>query len=416
MRKPTKTDGFFNFVIAGAGPAGLAAAIAAARKGLKAVVLEKGETAGPRPRGEGIRYFPLLGELLGKDYFENECFKMGGGAVYHSPGDLQQTTLTSKTPLYFFEWRSFIDKLYDTAADLGVDFRFKAEVLGPIEEENICTGLKYRDKEKREQRICGNVVLACDGHKSVLGGFYGVQYEQLNCAMVKCLISNANLDIKKTPDLQFYLIGNGDLEYARDFPPCVVYGFPIGEQKMEVGLMLRMSQAAKMRKTVNDPDNKAFFEVWKNLKQTYPGFSTYFEGAKIEHEEITGLSNVAMVENFMPKSGLVLIGDSAGFVDPFGSSGLYSGMAMADFWVDILADRLLDLSQGKPIDGPVDGLWNLQNVRSDTENFKKTVIYKQISGSYSLIGKFEWLIFRFLKTAKRINKGWKLISWLLKIP
>ena len=50
---------FYNFVIIGAGPAGLTSGIVAARHGFKAIIIEKGEMAGPKPRGEPIRTINL---------------------------------------------------------------------------------------------------------------------------------------------------------------------------------------------------------------------------------------------------------------------------------------------------------------------------------------------------------------------
>ena len=38
--------------------------------GLKAVILEKGKIAGPRPRGEGIGHYPLLDDILGEDFIQ----------------------------------------------------------------------------------------------------------------------------------------------------------------------------------------------------------------------------------------------------------------------------------------------------------------------------------------------------------
>lgn len=49
---------FYNFVIVGGGPAGLTASIIAARNGFKAVILEKSEIAGPKPRGEESIFTP----------------------------------------------------------------------------------------------------------------------------------------------------------------------------------------------------------------------------------------------------------------------------------------------------------------------------------------------------------------------
>ncbi|NOY67896.1 MAG: NAD(P)/FAD-dependent oxidoreductase [Deltaproteobacteria bacterium] len=412
---------FYHFVIAGAGPVGLTAGITAARLGHKVIIIEKGKIAGPRPRGESFRKNAFLMDLLGKDFFDKDCFTMGGGLVFHSPGAKKSARKPGKGKgeLCFFEWRTFIDRLVGLAKDAGVEIKYNSKVLKPIiNDRKICIGLEYKAGNNRICQAIGNTVLACDGYKSTIGKYYRVDYDQMDCPMVKCLAEEANIDIKKTPDLQFYLIGNGDLPYAGDFPPGVVYGFPIGGKKMELGLMLRMKQAHLM-KTVKIPDPKTVMNVWKILKKEYPGFSDYFKGAKIIHEEYTGLSNTGLVDNFVPGKGVVLMGDSAGFIDPFGSSGLYSGMAMADFWVRMLSKKLKKLSENMPEDVLIDkfneALWDGNNIKTYVNGFKQADIYKKISKSYALTNKFEWYIYNHLKTSDRINRWWNVISLMLKL-
>ncbi|HPB83520.1 MAG TPA: FAD-dependent oxidoreductase, partial [Spirochaetota bacterium] len=53
----------YDYIIAGAGPSGLAAAITAGRLGASCVVIEKGSRPGPEPRGESIAPYPLMDEL-----------------------------------------------------------------------------------------------------------------------------------------------------------------------------------------------------------------------------------------------------------------------------------------------------------------------------------------------------------------
>jgi flavin-dependent dehydrogenase len=407
---------FYDFVIAGAGPAGLTAGIVAARKGRTAVVLEKGSIAGPRPRGEGIRPNSFLYNLLGKDYFDTKCFTTKNGDVFHSPGDVKQVRVVKERTLCFFEWRTFIDRLVEVAEEAGVEIVTNTQVVKPVvTDDKICVGLEYKHKDGQTGHVSGNAILACDGYKSTVGSYFDVPYDKMNCKMMKCLADNANIDIRKTPELQFYLIGNGCLSYAPDFPQCVAYGFPIGGKKMELGLMLRMTHAHGM-KTVNVPDNKLFLKVWEQLKQDYPGFSSYFKDADILHEEITGLSNTGLVENFVPGKGVVLIGDSAGFIDPFGSSGLYSGMAMADFWTSLLSEKIMELTGKKDSNERLGDLWSDQHISIYKEAFEHSSIYKRIKSSYSLIGKFEWYIFKHLRTSARINRWWKIISLMLKLP
>ena len=408
-----KKQKFYNFVIIGGGPAGLTAGIVAARNGLNAIILEKGEEAGPKPRGEAMGHFPIVDAILGKDFLPSIGLKSNGGRVWHSPGDQQTVTTFREYDHYFFEWRKLILRFVEIAQDLDIEILLKTEVIKPIEKENMCIGVEFKDKNGDIQEIYGNSILDCSGHSAILGRYYNIPYdEQINCPIIKCLISEANLNINETPNLQFYFIGNSDLDYSPNFPQCVAYVFPLGNKKAEVGLMLRMAQVRKM-KTVKIPSDDEIMMVWDNLKESYSGFSKFFKGAKIDYEELTSLPNAQMVENYVPISGLVLIGDSAGFVDPFGSSGLVYSMEMANFWVNMIAKKLKVLSGNpKELTDFNKHLWkNIEEYKKDFEEFE---VYKHVKASYSLIGAFEYKIFNRLRTAERINKKWDYIASLLK--
>ena len=401
-----QSNNFYNFIVVGAGTAGLTAAIVAARKGVSVVVLEKGDIAGPKPRGESMAYYPLLDEILGEGYIESIAEVKPSHRVYHSPGDVKPPgKIDMHVPYYFFEWRVLIDHLVEIAQNLGVKFLFNSEVQKPIEENNICKGVEYRGLSGEIQEVLGNVVLACDGFSSTIGSYYNVDYSKINCPIIKFLGEDANIDIEKVSSPQLYFIGNGDLDYAPNFPPSVAYVFPIGGKKIEAGLMLRMTKAFSM-KSVKIPNNEEIMNVWENLKSNYPGFSEFFKGIKVKYEELTIMPNAGLVDDFiLGEGGAILIGDSAGFIDANGSSGLYFGMKMAQVWVNLISDLLVN-DQFE---------WTAQNRKYLTKQFKKSKIYKTIKGSYKLIGLFEWMIFKKMRTAKRINRFWKLIIGLLQI-
>ena len=406
---------FYNFVIIGAGTAGLTSGIVAARHGFKAIIIEKGERAGPKPRGESMGYYPLIDEILGNQFLQSICHrKTPGRTIFHSPGDLNKFIRT-QTPGYFFEWRKFIDRFVEIACDLGVEILLNSEVIEPIVKNNICVGVKYNSESGKTEEIYGNVILDCSGHSGVLGKFYNISYEnEMNCPIIKCLVSNGNIDIEENPCLHLYLIGNGDLEYVPEFPQCIAYVFPIGGKNLEVGLMLRMIHAREM-KTVKIPTDKEIMNVWSKLKENYPGFSEFFKGAKIDYEELTAMSNSKMVENVVPYSGIVLIGESAGFVGKFAGSGLYFSMAMANFWVKMLSKKLLYLSGGTTeVSKHINEIWSSENVKEFNEKFESFETYKHVKDSYNLTKAFEYKIFRRLRTAERINKKWDYISSLLK--
>lgn len=357
-----------------------------------------------------------MDEILGENFIQSIGYRSSGARVWHSPDDLFWAKTFHKIPHYFFKWQDYINRLVKIARELGVQILVNSEVIEPIHKENICIGVKYKDKTENVREIYGNAILGCEGHESVIGTYYKVPYkEQINCPIIKCLISNANIDIDKTPDLQFYFIGNGDLEHAPNFPQSVAYIFPIGGKNVEAGLMLRMTKAYHM-KSVKIPNHIQIMAVWEDLKRNYPGFSEFFKGAMIDYEELTALSNAKLVKNYIPSPGTILIGDSAGFVDPFGSSGLYYAMEAAKFWVNILCEELLKLSKGNlNVSEHVKELWNSKNIKKYQEFWEKTPVFKHVKKSYFLIGIFEWYIFKHLRTSERINKKWKRISWLLNV-
>ena len=409
-----ENSSFYNFVIVGAGPTGLTVSITAARLGFTSIILERGGLAGPKPRGEGMANMPIVDEILGEGYLPSIGFKSNSARVWHSPNDLQITTTHKGYEHYFFEWRKFIDRFTEVANDLGVEMLFNSTVIESIEKQGITIGVKYKNLEGKIQEVYGNAVLDCSGFEGVIGKKYGIDYSKMNCPIVKCLISNANFNIKETPDLQFYLIGNGDLGYSPEFPPCVAYFFPLENGRAEVGLMVRMAQVPNM-KTVTIPDNDEILKVWSKLKETYPGFSMFFKDSNIDYEEVTYLPNAKIAEKFVPNPGVVLLGDSAGFVNPFGSSGLYYSMEMVKFWVGLVTQDLQTLINLNKSEIEInENLWTFNKIENYNTKFEEQQVFKEVKHMYNLIGAFEYKIFNRLRTSDKINKKWDYITSLLK--
>ena len=397
----------YDYIIAGAGPSGLAAAITAGRLGASCVVLEKGSRPGPEPRGESIAPYPLMDELLGKDWLKNNSSNDPAYRRFHSPMDRKNSLIDVHQPYYFFYWNDLMDRMKTLALEGGAEFLFESEVIDTIEENKRCTGIQYRDKSGTPQQIYGSTVLGCMGHSDPLGKKFGIEREKIDCPTIKFFSHNApNVKLSEYPYLQFYLIPPKMLDYAPALPPAVAYVFPLKDGEMEAGLMLRLSQLKTIR-GIEIPDEKQMMDVWDNLTATYPGFSYFFQGAATSYKKLTVISNRELFENVIPheNGGFILMGDTVGFSEANGSSGLYFGMAQGDFWVrETLKAR----------DETAD-FWKKDYVNSAIKRYKQWDVYKHIKKSYRDIVLAEKIMFKYLGSDKALNRMWKPMMALLQM-
>ncbi len=407
---PSKNSEVYDLIITGAGPAGLTAGITAKNNGLKVVVLEKGSQSGPKPRGETIHYYPLLDEILGKDFLPSISKHDTQFRLMHSPNNIFTAMIDAKKTSYVFEWRKFIRRLEEIAANINLEIRVNSEVIAPITKDGICVGVICKS-DKGEENIYGHALFACDGFESKIGRYFKIDYSNVNNPIVKCLVSNANIDIKKNPDFELFIIPNKALLKHPRFPPCAAFMFPRGGKEIEVGLMLFMTVAPKM-KGVDIPNTEELMKVWQEFKESYPLFSDFFKGAKIEFEEATAIPSARLIKNYIPFPGVVLIGDSAGFVESTGSSGLYFSMAMAHCFSSLLSKELKSSSGGDLTSNRA--IWTAQKIKYYKKEFEKTDEFKHVAKTYKLMHLFHWYVFKRRRTAERINEKWPLLSKLLQ--
>ncbi len=137
----------YDFIITGAGPTGLAAAITAGRLGASCIVLEKGGRPGPEPRGESIAQYELMDELLGKDWLKNNASNDPSFRRFHSPMDRKHTLIDVHKPYYVFHWRHLMSHMKALAIEAGANFLFESEVVDLIQEDKCLVGIPYEDQQ-----------------------------------------------------------------------------------------------------------------------------------------------------------------------------------------------------------------------------------------------------------------------------
>jgi len=385
----------WDVIISGAGPAGLAAAIFCARAGFQVVVCEKADRCAPFPRGETVHNHPIFDELLGNGYLESIALHHTAARKFNSPESRKSFEIFRPTPSIVFKWEQFIDRLYAQATALNIIFKFQTEIVSPIIIDQICVGIQT----KSEEMIYAKTVLACEGNNSPLGISAGVSYSKMNCQIVKSIISNFSNEYR---GFEYFFIPSGQLLYAPRFPPSIVFIFPRDGQNCEIGMMTFTKAALGMKKYCDMPSDSEVLRVWQQLKLTYPRLSTILHGSKVELEQVTQIPTAEMYWPAMPIPGLALLGDSMGFIETSGASGIVSSLLSTQFCAGFLTSHKNDS-------------WDSQLQEHYNIGFQNTPIYHHIAKLYKIIPTGIGLIFKYLRTPARINRWWWLIHLFYKL-
>ncbi len=387
-------ENHYDLIIAGAGPIGLAAAILAGRNHLKTLVIEKAAIPSPDPRGETLHYHPILGELIGEETMRGMSHYETAGRLFHSPKIEKEMEKQSSTPSLVFEWRDFIDALFEEAKKANCEFKFNEEVLGPIfsEESGACIGVHTSNG-----RYHATTTFIVTGAESSPGRALGVHGPDLISPTVKCVVSN----IQNTYEgFEYFFISPHQFPEFEGHPGGVLFIFPRGNQNAEIGMMLftDLEEDVWSTETVSTEQIQA---LWDHLKQSYGLFAERLQGTRIEYEKVTGIPMKQLVTPTMPRPGVVLLGDAAGFVEISGGSGLVAGMEAAQFWVQYLSTH--------------SNSWTEEHKEYANKEFEQTKVFKHIKKVYALVGRARGWIFKKLRTPEKINKRWWLISFLYKL-
>ncbi|HNA79627.1 MAG TPA: FAD-dependent oxidoreductase, partial [Turneriella sp.] len=146
--------------IIGAGPAGIGAALALARKGLAVTVLEKEAEIGVNRRGETIRFHQGMENLLYPGFFEEQTIHKINLRTYYSHTGKKTADRQISTWNLIIEYPRFVQALAKVAIDAGVTIVKSSPVERYVQEAGRVSAVVAGGKEYK-----ADLFFATAGHR-----------------------------------------------------------------------------------------------------------------------------------------------------------------------------------------------------------------------------------------------------------
>ncbi len=160
----------YDVIVVGAGPAGSAAAKAAAERGSKTILLEEHAMIGLPQHCSGLYYGTRSG--IGKEILATMdprvvIDEVKLRRIYSPKGRVFEIPLEGQG-VYLIDRALFDMQLAGQAAEAGAEILINTKVTGLITERNAVVGVTTRSKSRPEIRA--KIVIAADGIRSLIGG------------------------------------------------------------------------------------------------------------------------------------------------------------------------------------------------------------------------------------------------------
>jgi menaquinone-9 beta-reductase len=314
-------------IVVGAGPAGAATAILLAERGRSVTVLDRARFPRPKLCGEyvspeALRMLDRLGALKALDAAGAQ--RLAGMRITAPDG----TVLVGRYR-DVGRWRPYrghalavsreiLDAiLADRLRALPVDFREEVCVTDVIVEDGAVVGVRTRAADAAELRA--PIVVAADGRASVIA-------HRLGCRAPHRLRRMA---------LATYVSGVDDCrDHGEIFvdPPDYSILNPIAPDRVNLSLVVPLDDAAPWSGRL-----ETFFTA--RLKQV-PHLARRVAGARLE-APVQAMGPLAYRVLPPREGGVLLVGDAAGFYDPFTGEGIFSALRGAELAAETV-DRALD--------------------------------------------------------------------------
>jgi len=350
---PSKDSENFDVIVVGAGPAGSAAALIAARAGLKVLLIERGEYPGAKNVSGAVFYGSAILDELIPNWWEQapvERHISRRNLLLLSPTtsvslDFRTTAPSYVEPPYngFTILRPKFDRWFAAQAEAAGAFLLTSTVVDDVlrEDDGQIVGVKVR---RDEGEIRADVVIACDGVHSWLARKTGMQRELHTHELSLGVKEVIGLD-KSMIRERFQLEGNAGmaLEYVGAVTEEIHGGAFLytNQDSLSLGVLCQLSSLVEHKKRPYD-----LLEKFK----AHPAVAPLVRGGKLREYSAHLIPESGwQMRPHLYTDGMLVAGDAAGFVLATGvyiegiNYALQSGLAAGE--AAILACRRREFSR-----------------------------------------------------------------------
>ena len=317
----------FDVIIAGAGPAGASAAIHLARNDVRVLLVEQKKFPRAKLCGEFIspecrRHFEALGVA---DAMTNSAPASITKTVFYSSRGHNVTIPSSwfGGPAALGLSRAVMDDvLLRRAQQCGVEVIEGATITEPILEKDIVRGVKLKLNGDEQQHTAALTIDATGRARILTRKLHSQPKSKAKLIAFKVHLRNTRVAAGAC-EIYFYRDGYGGLSSVEG----------------DISNLCFIISAEQVKRLHSDPDRVMREMVMKNRRARYT-----LEHAETESEWLSASWERFGRQQPSPAKGLLAIGDSAAFIDPFTGSGMLMAFESGELVADTINRHRNDLN------------------------------------------------------------------------
>ena len=325
MKAQNKMDA--EVIVVGAGPSGSAVAALLAREGVRILLLDKAVAPPPKVCGEYLSpgCLPILDRLGALKSIRDAGARPLYGMLIHSPrgrtlrAPYPERPNVEETPFHALSVRRTVldPLLLDLAAKNGAIFESGFQASGVLWQDGRVAGIEGRLQGRLATR-CAPLVVGADGRHSVIAR--GIGAVQRHPWLDRIAIVTYLTGVRREEAV-------GEIFLGRDRYAILN---PIAPDLTNLGLVINRRDLPRGE----DPRHAV-----RRIAASLPGLADRLVAAKAV-APVRCLGPLAHRALRLTSPGALLVGDAAGFLDPFTGEGIYAALRTAELAVEsILAAR-----------------------------------------------------------------------------